>query len=181
MKQPGPIPAVLPRARVVIGEDDHLTVTLDGDPFPVPPEWAGVGRDAIGAVMDAVGEYVGQVVRIDITYPDGTTETEILTPDDTDQLRQDAPTPHTPPARPVQASANGSFLGVAEEGFRPGEPVSIAVVVTTATAGHDGVAALRLPPALLTRTPLALVLLGHDSGTLVLHDPDHTTTPPDPT
>ncbi len=170
MKRPGPIPAVLPRASIVIGEDDRLTVHLDGAPFPVPAEWAGAGSAAIGPVMEAISVHVGRVVRVDVTWPDGTHLTEIITPADADELHH-ADRPPIPPATSVRASSGGSFLGVAEPGFRPGERVSIAVVVATSHAGLDGVAALRMPPGLLARKPFAMVLLGHDSGHLVVHDP----------
>ena len=170
MRRPGPNPTVLPRASIVVGEDDRLTVHLDGDSFPVPEEWAAIGSAAIGQVMEAISVHVGQVVRVDVTWPDGTHLTEILTPADADELHH-ADRPPIPAATPVRASSGGSFLGVAEPGFRPGERVSIAVVVSSAYATADGVAALRMPPGLLARKPFAMVLLGHDSGHLVVHDP----------
>ena len=174
MKRPNPSATVLPRASIVIGEDDRLTVHIDEKPFPVPAEWATIGSAAIGQVMEAISVHVGQVVRVDVAWPDGTHIAEIITPADADELRL-VERPHVPAPTPVHPSSGGSFLGVAEAGFQPGERVSIAVVVSTSYAGADGVAALRMPPGLLARKPFAMVLLGHDSGYIVLHDPHHDT------
>ena len=174
MKRPDPPGSVLPRASIVIGEDDRLTVHIDAQPFPVPAEWATVGSAAIGQVMEAISVHVGQVVRVDVTWPDGTHIAEIITPADADELRL-AGRREVPAPTPVHPSSGGSFLSVAEPGFRPGERVSIAVVVSTSYATPDGVAALRMPPGLLARKPFAMVLLGHDSGYLVLHDPTENT------
>ncbi|WP_242496359.1 hypothetical protein [Xylanimonas protaetiae] len=146
-------------------------MTVDDASFPVEPEWANLGLDAIGHVMDAAVARVGQVARVDVTMPDGSTMSEIVTPDEPAAgARTDAPPP-APVRGPVPTSAGGSFLGVAEPGFRPGEKVSIAVVVASSVATREGVAALRMPPGLLARRPFTMVLLGHDSGYLVVHDP----------
>lgn len=172
MKRPDPIPAVVPVVSIVIGDDDYVQVDVDGTPFPVPGEWARLGVDAVGQVMEVLRDQVRQVARVNVTFPDGSVESEIITPEDANgpgPRRADAPAPAA--ETPVRQSSSASFLGIAEPGFRPGEKVSIAVVVATTYARADSVAAFRMPPGLLARKPFAMVLLGSDSGYLVVHDP----------
>lgn len=176
MKRQAAGPPTLPRVHIVVGRDERLSATIDGVPFPVPPAWASRGMDAVAHVMSLTVTGLGRVARVDLTMPDGSTVSEILTPEEAAQADDHAPEADVAYV-PVPTSAGGSFLGVAEVGFRPGERVSVAVVVASSVASREGVAALRLPPGLLGREPFAMVLLGHDSGYVVVHDPTDTPAP----
>ncbi|QAY63245.1 hypothetical protein ET495_08300 [Xylanimonas allomyrinae] len=171
MKHPEQSAVTLRRATITVLDDGSLAVTLDGEPFDGAAEWLAVGEPAIRAVLPALAGAAGQTVRVDIHLPGGRHLVEYLTPDDVGD--GDAPASASPPAgaQPVRRSGGGTVFGVAEQGFRPGEVVSVAVVVAATHADATGLATLRMPPGLLAGRPLELMLLGHTSGVVVVHDP----------
>lgn len=169
MKHMTPSPGTLRRASITVLDDGTLDVRLDGSPFDGAAEWTPIGQPAIGMVLDTLADHTGERTRVDIRLADGTQECEFLVPDEP-RPRGTPPTADRP-ASVVRHTGAGSVFGVSQGGFRPGESVSIAVVVSTADADGDGVASLRLPPGLLAGRPFTMLLLGHTSGSVVVHDP----------
>ncbi|QAY68650.1 hypothetical protein [Xylanimonas protaetiae] len=169
MKHPTSSPGTLRRASITELDDGTLDVRVDGRPFGGAAEWAPIGKPAIGMVLDVLAAHTGERTRVDIRLADGTQDCEFLIPE---EHRQHASPPvPTRPSQTVRYTGGGSVFGVSQGGFQPGENVSIAVVVSNADADADGVASLRLPPGLLAGRPFTMLLLGHTSGSVVVHDP----------
>ncbi|ACZ31358.1 hypothetical protein Xcel_2342 [Xylanimonas cellulosilytica DSM 15894] len=169
MKHLTPDPGTLRRASITVREDSTLDVRLDGHPFDGASEWTPVGPPAIGMVLDKLRTVTGERTRVDIRLADGTQDVEFLVPDQSPE--PPAPSAPNQPTTTVRHTRGGTVFGVSQGGFRPGEKVSIAVVVSTSDADIDGVANLRLPPGLLAGRPFTMLLLGHKSGSVVIHDP----------
>jgi hypothetical protein len=164
-----PSSGTLRRASITELDNGTLDVRLDGRRFGGAPEWTAVGRPAIGMVLDRIEAATGERTRVDIRLADGTQDCEFLVPGE-NRPRSTPPAADRPTAT-VRHTGGGSLLGVSQGGFQPGENVSSAVVVSTANADADGVASLRLPPGLLAGRPFTILLLGHQSGAVVIHDP----------
>ncbi len=169
MKRPAVSPGTLRRASITELDNGTLDVRLDGHPFDGASEWTPVGKPAIGMVLDVLAARTGERTRVDIRMADGTQDCEFLLPEE----HHPYATPSTPnrPSDTVRYTGGGSVFGVSQGGFQPGENVSIAVVVSNTDADDDGVASLRLPPGLLAGRPFTMLLLGHASGAVVVHDP----------
>ena len=78
------------------------------------------------------------------------------------------PEPAAQPAKPVRPRFSASTSEVSGDGFLPDEEVAVAVVVAHQLANADGIARLRLPPALLAGRPGVVVLVGQSSGTIAV-------------
>jgi len=152
------VPVSLPVVRIVTADDGTLTVTLDGT------AWTSTTSRPVTdprAVVREIATDLDTPLRVEVRTADGRTLTDLVTPQDV------AP----PPAPTVREPLDPIVFGVIGSGFTPGEAVSVAVVVSATTASADGVAGLRLPTALLARTPKPFILLGADSRTVVVSDP----------
>lgn len=168
----GRVPVVLPLLAITISNTGTTTadgggrlgVTLNGEPYPVPPG-AGEGRSALGPLVEQVATELGCPVRIEVREVDGSVFTEIVKPP---PLPAAVPVSAEPPADTWEPVEPGAFdcgrLEIGGSGFAPDEQVAVAVVVAHQTAGPDGCARLRLPAALLASRPGTVVLLGRSSG-----------------
>lgn len=162
------MPVVLPVVDVTIDDHDGLTVTVDQEPYDVADNVMHSGRVAVGRVLADITAQLASPIRVHVHEADGTVFTDLVTPRREDPTEA-ADAPQTTP-RPL---INAHGLGLAMEGFTPGEPVAVALLVSEATADAIGTAYVRLPPALLARHSPAVVLLGRESG-LVAFTSDET-------
>jgi hypothetical protein len=162
------VPVVMPLVEVTISETGYLTVTLDREPYSADGTWQ---RDDLKRVLDEIAADLGTPVRVEVHEADGSTFTDIVTPD-RPQLCVVEPAPLKNAPSVVRGVAGRVICGVAGEvsggGFFPNEEVAIAVVVAHQVASSDGTARLRLPPALLEAHPGLVVLMGTKSGTVSL-------------
>lgn len=143
------IPVVLPVMRFHIGADDHMDVTIDGEPFDAADNEVR-GRASVRPIVDNYAQTARTPVRVEIVEVDGTTFTDIVTPTE-------------PPATPPSVSGGETQPGP----FKPGELVLVAAAVAERAAGPDGsVPDVRLPPAFLAAQRVALI--GRDSAAVVL-------------
>lgn len=152
------IPVVLPTVHVHITDDGALRVDVDGEPHDVgrPLE-----RGDLHTVLDQIAARLDCAVRVEVHEADGATYADIATPPEQDTR------PTVEPTAPVTP---GIESGISGTGFRPGEEIAIAYVVTRHTADDDGTAVLHLPPALLAANRDNVVLLGMASGRIASID-----------
>lgn len=139
------IPVVLPVVHINVAAHGRLTIDIDGDSFEPASVFT---RGNVGDLLDQITTTLESPVRVEVHEADGTTYADIATPPDT-------------AARPPEdRTAPGEPAGEDGTGFQPGEEVALAYVLTRQTADADGVAALRLPPALLASRREGLVMVG---------------------
>ena len=153
------VPVLMPLVEVSVDEDGHLTVLLDREPYCAD----GVLRRAdVRRVIDEIAADLGTPVRVEVHEADDSTFTDIIL------SSEQAPTPAPAAERDVR-EARGSAFAISGEGFTAGEQVEVCVVVARQIADKDGMAQLRLPPALLADHP-SVVLVGRSSGAVALSD-----------
>jgi hypothetical protein len=145
------VPVVLKTVRFDIDTDGRLEVSVHGQPHS---EDRRLSRNDLRSVLDEITTSLGAAVRVEVHEADGTTYSDIETPPVDAAPNAIEPEPET--ATPALAGA----------GFRPGEQVALAYVVTRQEADADGNASINLPPALLSATRHGLVLLGLTSLTV---------------
>lgn len=144
------VPAVLPQVTVTVDERRQARVRLDGIDHPD----RAVSRDELGGVLAGIAERAGGPVRVEVREPDGSRYADILQP-------------HPPePAAGVRAGTAVAGVVLRGEGFMAGEPVLVAVVVTTVPAGPDGTVSLTGLP-LAARPVGEAILFGSTSGATV--------------
>ena len=161
--RPRRAPAVMASLKIRIDDDENLDVTLDDVHYAVPYGWEGLGRDAVGRIIDFVAVDRGPV-QVRVTESDGTVYTDIAAPPDFESVISD------PPSRDGQKPRVMNEL-VGRE-YVPGEVVDVAVVVHELEADRDGRVSLNLPSAVLSRIHKDIVILGRTSGAInVLHRP----------
>ena len=148
------IPVVMPVVEVTVNQDGFLTVTLDREPYSA--EGALQRRD-LRAVVETIAADLGTPVRVDVHEADKSSFTDIVSPH-----RQGL---HT---AKLVTKAPPCIGEVAGRGFLPDEEVEIAVVVARQVASNDGTARVRLPPALLEAHPGLVLLVGKESGTVMV-------------
>lgn len=140
------VPIALPTVRIHVDGDDALRVTIDKQPYSIPP---GFGRDHVrGLLRDLAGD-LGPI-RVEITESNGEKYIDIQTPGD----QVPAP-PSSAPDRPAPHGVRGHFDA--------GEDVLVAVVVARRTAEADGTVAMRMPPAFVQRYGDDVLLIGRDT------------------
>lgn len=142
------IPIVLPAARIQVGADGAVTVTIDKEPYAVPP---GFRRDQVPGLIEGLVSDLGPV-RVEITESNGEKYIDIQTPND-----------HNP--APIKPSSTQPPTPGIRGQFDPGERVMVAIVVARRTAESDGTVALRLPPSLLQRYGDGVLLIGQTGNT----------------
>jgi len=147
------VPVVMPLVEVVVDEDGLLTVTLDREPYSAD---GALRREDLRRTLTDITADLRTPIRVEVREADGTTFTDIITPNQRDTER-------APAARRVLASA----FGISGDGFTAGEEVEVCVVVARQVAADDGSTQLRLPPALLACHP-DVVLVGRISGAVAL-------------
>lgn len=148
------IPVVMPVVEVTVDQEGFLTVTLDREPYSAE---GALQRSDLQAVVKTIAADLGTPVRVDVHEADKSSFTDIVSPD-----RQGL---H--PVKPV-TKASLSVGELAGRGFLPAEQVEIAVVVAHQVANNDGTARVRLPPALLEAHPGLVLLVGKESGTVMV-------------
>lgn len=137
------VPIVLPTVRIQIGADGALTVTVDREPYAVPP---GFHRDQVRGLLQELASDLGPI-RVEITESNDEKYIDIQTPNDHD------PTPPEPAhSQPPTYGVHGHFDA--------GEDVMVAVVVARRKAETDGSVAVRLPPSFLQRFGDDVLLVG---------------------
>lgn len=148
------VPVVMPLVEVTVDKKGYLTVTLDREPYSAD---GSLTRDDLKRVLDDIAADLGTAVRVEVHEADKSTFNDIVTPD-------------RPKLRMVKTvrEATTSIGEVAGDGFLPNEEVAVAVVVAHQVASTDGSARLRLPPALLEAHPGLVVLMGKESGTVMI-------------
>jgi hypothetical protein len=151
------IPAVLKTVHVTIAVDGHLAIDIDGDSYPAAPESV---RGDLQDILDEITTKLGTPVKVEVREHDGTTYSDLAMPA---APLETTPRPRAAPVAAVnaQSAAPGGLSGTR---FHPGEEVAVAFVVCTQAAGADGQAAMRLPPALLAKSGLRMLLVGLTSA-----------------
>jgi len=140
------VPIALPTVHIQVDSDGALAVTLDKEPYAVPP---GFHRDRVRQFLHELAGKLGPI-RVEITESNGERYVDIATPYD------DGPKPAG--QQPAQSKTPETVAL-----FRAGEEVMIAVSVARRTADPDGNVAFRLPPSFVQRYGDALVLVGQTS------------------
>lgn len=111
------VPVVMPLVEVTIDEGGYLAVTLDREPYSAD---GARRRDDLKRVVDDITADLGTPVRVEVREADGSTFTDIVTPD-RPQLRtvESAPVRKAPSV--VRGVVGGVICGVAGEvsGDRP--------------------------------------------------------------
>lgn len=138
------VPIALPTVRIQIDADGALTVTIDKEPYAVPP---GFRRDQVRGLLRDLAGRLGPL-RVEITESNGEKYIDIQTPGD-----------YAPPDPASDLPAAHGILGR----FDAGEDVLVAVVVARRTAESDGTVAMRMPPAFLHRYGDDVLLIGRDT------------------
>ncbi|RNM11848.1 hypothetical protein EFL26_22175 [Nocardioides pocheonensis] len=142
---------MMPLVEVTVATDGYLAVTLDREPYSAD---SALQRGDLQRLVDGIVSDLGTPVRVEVHEADGSTFTDIVTP----ELR-----PADPPTKQVQHKALASAFGISGGGFLAGETVEVCVVVARRVADDEGLAQLRLPPAVLADHP-HVVLIGRTSG-----------------
>ncbi|TYL51676.1 hypothetical protein FXB39_07775 [Nocardioides sp. BGMRC 2183] len=158
---------MLPHVEITINETGHVTVALDDEPYSDNLE---LDRSGIQRVINDVTADHGPV-RVHITEYDGSEFTDVALPDakptdNTDPSSHN--TPHEFPLPPSELAAHPMTAGITGTGLQPDEEVHLALVVASHTADTDGTVEVRLPPAVLRRTGVQLLLVGATSGHTVV-------------
>ena len=148
------IPVVMPLVEVEVDEQGFVTVKLDHEPYSAD---GSLTRDDLQRVLDEIAADLATAVRVEVHEADGNTFTDIVTP----------ARPPLHMVKPVR-EATTTIGDVAGGGFLAGETVAVAVVVAHQVASTDGIARLRLPPALLEAHPGLVVFMGKRSGTVMV-------------
>jgi hypothetical protein len=145
------IPVALPVVHVRADEEGRISIDLDGEPYGAD---RALCRGHLPQVLDELINERGTAVRVEVAEADGTTYADIVTPAEGDAQVEPDLRPMGPP-------------GLSGDGFRPGEQVAMAYVLTYETADETGTATLRLPPALLAGKQPTLMLVGLTSSMVV--------------
>jgi hypothetical protein len=140
------VPVVMPLIEVMINDDGYLDIRLDREPYT--PEGA-VTRPELGSIVESIANDLGAPVRVEVHESDGTTYTDIVTPD----------------GRASEQTAADQVPEASPSAFLPDEEVSVAVILGRHQRGGDSLES-RLPPALLAAHRGNVVLFGRTSGTV---------------
>ncbi len=152
------VPAVMPLVDVRVDVEGTVVVRLDREPYATDSQ---LHREDLQRLLRELATDLDTPIRVEVREADGSAFTDIVTPESPEVRLPDPPPPHTDPVDEVAGgTASGRFL--------PLEDVAVAVVVAHQTASEDGVASLRLPPALLEAHAGRLVLVGQQSGAVVV-------------
>lgn len=119
------MPVVLPLVVVRPGGTDTVTISVDGHDHPDSP----LRRDRLGDALARIAHEQDCAIRVEVHDPDGTVYADIIDPPPPPADTHNAGQPADDGAVGVEVSAGG---------FLPGEPVHIAVAVTTETADPAG-------------------------------------------
>ena len=156
------VPVVMPLVDVRIDVEGTVAVKLDREPYATDTT---LHREDLRRLLRKLATDLDTPVRVEVREADGSAFTDIVTPGSEEVRLPQPPRPSTAP--PDQTT--GQMVGETASGrFLPLEDVAVAVVIAHQTASEDGVAYLRLPPALLESHAGRLVLVGQQSGAVVM-------------
>jgi hypothetical protein len=156
------VPVVVPLVDVRVDVEGTLSVRLDREPYATD---SVLHRDDLQGMLRDLATDLDTPIRVEVREADGSAFTDIVTPESHHVRLPDPPLPATAPADETA----GEMVGETARGrFLPIEDVAVAVVVAHQTASEDGVAHLRLPPILLEAHAGRLVLVGQQSGAIVV-------------
>ena len=152
------VPVVMPLVDVRIDVEGTVAVNLDREPYATDTP---LHREDLQRLLRRLATDLDTPIRVEVREADGSAFTDIVTPEPQDLRLPSGHGPATaPPDQTTGETASGRFL--------PLEDVAVAVVIARQTASEDGLANLRLPPALLEAHAGRLVLVGQQSGTVVV-------------
>lgn len=152
------VPVVMPLVDVQVGLDGTVAVRLDREPYATGTP---LHREDLKRLLGKLATDLDTPIRVEVREADGSTFTDIVTPGSQELRPPDPPLAGTaPPDQTTGETESGRFF--------PFEDVAVAVVIARQTASEDGVANLRLPPALLESHAGRLVLVGQQSGAVVV-------------
>lgn len=156
------VPVVMPVVDVRVDVEGTLSVRLDREPYATD---SLLHRDDLQRLLRELAADLDTPMRVEVREADGSAFTDIVTPEPHDVRLPDPPRPATAPADETASE----MVGETGSGrFLPLEDVAVAVVVAHQIASEDGVADLRLPPVLLEAHAGRLVLVGQQSGAIVV-------------
>lgn len=150
------IPVALPQAIVRPAADSTLSISIDGDALATGP----IRQAELGGALTHLAHEHGCAIRVEVHDRDGGVYADIIDPP------QPTPATDPPPHEPTKPKP-GSEVGGG--GFVPGEPVHVAVVVTTETADADGRLTADLGPQHLDDEVGLVILFGAVSGRTIVH------------
>jgi len=150
------VPVVLPLVVVRVNKDGLLDITVDREPYDTD---GPLTREELHRLLDTIAGDLASPVKVEIHELDESVFTDFITLE---------PKRAVQPAEPVRTSVSASTGEVSGDGFLPDEEVAVAVVIAHQVANADGIARLRLPPALLAGRPGVVVLVGQSSGTIAV-------------
>jgi hypothetical protein len=160
-------PVVVPHVIITVTGDGGLDVTVDGTPFPPPPDAPKWTRSTLGRLLDAITNDRTVTVRIEVRETDGSVFTDLIQAHAPKQ--SEPPAPRLPKTRRNHTRRPGQ-VEVAYEGFVPGEDVMVALIVAHTDATGTGRARALVDTShladLLDKGTGEVVLLGRVSGTL---------------
>lgn len=152
------VPVVMPLVDVWVDVDGTVALRLDREPYATDTPQH---REDLQRLLGNLATDLDTPIRVEVREADGSTFTDIVTPGSHEARPPDPPLATAAPSdQAIGETARGRFL--------PLEDVAVAVVVAHQTASEDGVANLRLPPALLQAHVGRLVLVGQQSGAVVI-------------
>ncbi len=147
---------MLPLVVVRVDKDGLLDVSVDREAY----DTAGpLTRDELHSLLDTIADNLASPLKVEIHELDESVFTDFITLEPKRAAQQ---------PKPVRSSVSSSTGEVSGDGFLPDEEVAVAVVVAHQVANADGIARLRLPPALLAGRPGVVVLVGLSSGTIAI-------------
>ncbi|WP_091117262.1 hypothetical protein [Nocardioides psychrotolerans] len=147
---------MLPLVVVRVNKDGLLDITVDREPHDTD---GPLTRDALHRLLNTIADNLASPLKVEIHELDEPVFTDFITLE---------PKRAVQPPRPVRSSISTSTGEVSGDGFLPDEEVAVAVVVAHQVANADGIARLRLPPALLAGRSGLVVLVGQSSGKIAV-------------
>jgi hypothetical protein len=160
------VPAVMPLVDVRVDVEGTVVVRLDREPYATDVQ---LHREDLQRLLRELATDLDTPIRVEVREADGSAFTDIVTPESQDVRLPDPPQPATAAVDETASETAGQMIGGTAIGrFLPLEDVAVAVVVAHQTASEDGVADLRLPPVLLEAHAGRLVLVGQQSGAIVV-------------
>ncbi|MDI4643274.1 hypothetical protein K9U39_20550 [Rhodoblastus acidophilus] len=155
------VPVVMPLVDVQVDVDGTVAVRLDREPYATDTP---LHREDLQRLLGKLATDLDTPIRVEVCEADGSTFTDIVSRVTRGTSPRTSPASHRLPDQTA-----GQMSGKTASGrFLPLEDVAVAVVVAHQTASEDGVANLRLPPALLEAHAGGLVLVGQQSGAVVI-------------
>lgn len=171
----GPSPEEFSVLRIDINSDGYITVLFDDQPWtPLRSSdpSAPLQRSDVPRVLDEV--LAVHDVPVDVTvHDDGQTYTHVLVPEQYQSGSARSPKfgdgREYQEATSVTGTSPAPRPGLTLDGFRPGEPVALAVAVARVEADDDGRVEFRVPSALSGRVG-DLLAHGVGSGLTIMFD-----------